>query len=198
MNFVSFFFAINLEMTNINRKLFILQYNVHKFKNVMMTSFLRDSTIKKFDIIVVQKSWINAYANIIHHFLKNNHFLFYLDQIEMKKNLVRICIFVIKRIFIEDLKYLFRSKDVIIVQIRLHESHYSYLHNVYNESNILSFFCFTESAFRSEIVVEWINQKSHHNERFQHSSFIMKKCYNKIEQQIIRNVVIDEWISITI
>jgi hypothetical protein len=105
----------------------------------MMTSFLRNSTIKWFDIIIVQESWINVYANITHHFLKDNHFLFYSNSVEIKKNLVRICIFVIKRIFINDLKYVFRSKDVMIVQIRLHESHYLHLHNVYNESNILSF-----------------------------------------------------------
>jgi hypothetical protein len=132
--------AINLETTIISRKLSILQYNVHKFKDLVMTSFLRDSTIKRFDIIAVQESWINVYANITHHSLKNNHFLFYSNSIEIKKNLVWVCIFVIKRIFINDLKYVFRLKDVMIVQIRLHESHYLHLHNVYNESNILSFF----------------------------------------------------------
>jgi hypothetical protein len=136
--FLRFSTAINLETIIICKKLSILQYNVHKFKDLMMTSFLRDSTIKRYDIIVVQKSWINVYANIIHHFLKDNHFLFYSNQIEMKKNLVRICTFVIKRIFIDDLKYLFRSKNVMIIQIRLHENHYMHLHNVYNESDILS------------------------------------------------------------
>jgi hypothetical protein len=65
----------------------------------------------------------------------------------MKKNLVRVCTFVIKRIFISDLKYVFRSKDVMIVQIRLHESHYLHLHNVYNESNILSFFALQNLRF---------------------------------------------------
>ncbi len=103
--------------------------------------------IKRFDIIIVQESWINAYTNTTHHFLKNNHFLFYSDSIEMKKNLVRICMFVIKRIFIDDLKYLFRSKNVMIVQIRLHETHYLHLHNVYNESNILSFFALQNLRF---------------------------------------------------
>jgi hypothetical protein len=130
---------INLETIIISRKLSILQYNVHKFKNLMMTSFLRNLTIKRYDIIVVQKSWINVYANITHYFLKDNHFLFYSNSIEIKKNLVQIYIFVIKRIFINNLKYVFRSKNVMIVQIRLHESHYLHLHNVYNESNILSF-----------------------------------------------------------
>ncbi len=139
MNFSSLSFSINFEIKSISRKLSILQYNVHKFKNIIMTSFLRDSAIKKFDIIAVQKSWINAYANITHYFLKNNHFLFYSNQIEMKKNFIRMCTFVIKRIFIDDLKYLFRSKNVMIIQICLHENHYLHLHNVYNESNILSF-----------------------------------------------------------
>jgi hypothetical protein len=113
----------------------------------MMTSFLRDSMIKKFDIIIVQESWINAYTNITHHFLKDNHFLFYSNSTEMKKNLIRICMFVIKSIFIDDLKYLFRSKNVMIVQIRLHKIHYLHLHNVYNESNILSFFVLQNFCF---------------------------------------------------
>ncbi len=144
MNFFSLSFSsrlsstINLETIIISRKLLILQYNVHKFKDLMMTSFLRNSMIKRFDIIVVQESWINVYANTTHHSLKDNHFLFYSNSVEIKKNLVRVCIFVIKRIFISDLKYVFRSRDVMIVQIRLHESHYLHLYNVYNESNIVS------------------------------------------------------------
>ncbi len=104
-----------------------------------MTSFLRDSAIKKFDIIAIQKSWINAYANTTHHSLKNSHILIYSNSIEMKKALIRVCMYVIKRIFIDDLKITFRSEDVMIAQIRLHETHYLHLHNVYNESDILSF-----------------------------------------------------------
>ncbi len=113
----------------------------------MMISFLRNSMIKRFDIIIVQESWINAYTNITHHFLKDNHFLFYSNSIEMKKNLVRIYMFVIKRIFIDNLKYLFRSKNVMIVQIRLHEFHYLHLYNVYNKSNILSSFALQNLRF---------------------------------------------------
>jgi hypothetical protein len=152
MNLFSFFFfqfstAINLEKEIISRKLSILQYNVLNFKDLVMTSFLRDSAIKRFDIIVIQESWINVYANITHQFLKNNHFLFYSNSVEMKKNLVRVCILVIKRIFISDLKYVFRSKNVMIVQIRLHESHYLHLHNVYNELNISSFLALQNLRF---------------------------------------------------
>jgi hypothetical protein len=73
-------------------------------------------------------------------FFERQSFFVLCRSIEMKKNLIRVCMFVTKRIFIDDLKYLFRSKNVMIVQIRLHEIHYLHLHNVYNESNILSFF----------------------------------------------------------
>ncbi len=105
----------------------------------MMTSFLRDSAIKNFDIIAIQESWINAYANTTHHSLKDSHILIYSNSIEIEKDLIRICMFVIKRIFIDDLKFAFRSEDVMIAQIRIHETHYLHLHNVYNKSNILSF-----------------------------------------------------------
>ncbi len=104
-----------------------------------MTSFLRNSAIKNFDIIIIQESWINVYANTTHHFLKNNHILIYSNSIEMKKEMIRVCMYIIKRIFINDLKITFRSKNVMIAQIRLHEIHDLHLHNVYNESNTLSF-----------------------------------------------------------
>jgi hypothetical protein len=168
-------------------------------RTIMMTLFLRDLMIKKFDIIIVQKSWINAYTNITHHFLKDNHFLFYSNSIEMKKNLIRVCMFVIKRIFIDDLKYLFRSKNVMIVQIHLHKIHYLHLHNVYNESNILSSFALqnlrfallkssSNKHFRNHIIVKNLN--------IHHSSW--NDSTTRSKQQIIRNAAIDEWISITI
>ncbi len=132
-----------------------------------MTSFLRDSTIKRFDIIVVQKSWINVYTNTTHHSLKNNHILIYSNSIEIKKNLIRVCMFVIKRILIDDLNFLFRSKNVMIIQICLHDIHYLHLHNVYNESNILSFFVLqilrlvlklsSNEQFKDHIIVKNLN-----------------------------------------
>jgi hypothetical protein len=161
------FSSSSINSRAINRKLFILQYNVHKSKDLVMTSFLRDSAIKRFDIIAVQKSWINAYANTTHHLLKDNHILIYSNSIEMKKNLIRICMFVIKRILIDDLNFLFRSEDVMIAQIRLHDTHYLHLHNVYNVSNILSFFVLqilrfvlkssSDDQFRNYIIVKNLN-----------------------------------------
>ena len=43
------------KIQNINRRLTILQYNVHTSKNLIMTSCLRDLVIKKFDILAIQK-----------------------------------------------------------------------------------------------------------------------------------------------
>jgi hypothetical protein len=154
-----------------------------------MTSFLQNSAIKKFDIIIIQKSWINVYANIIYHSLKNNYFLFYSNQIEMKKNLVCVCIFVIKRIFINDLKYLFRFENVMIVQICLHEFHYLHLYNVYNKLNILSFFVLqnlrsalkssSNEQFKDHIIMKDLN--------IHHSTWeeITAKSNNKFSEMLL-------------
>jgi hypothetical protein len=77
----------------------------------------------------------------------DNHFLFYSNSIKIKKTFVWICTFVIKRIYIENLKYLFRFENVMIVQIRLHKSNYLYLYNVYNEFDILSSFALQNMRF---------------------------------------------------
>jgi hypothetical protein len=50
----------------------------------------------------------------------------------------------------------------MIVQIRLHEIHYLHLHNVYNESNILSFFilqnfCSDLKQFKDHIIMKNLN-----------------------------------------
>ncbi len=57
---------------------------------------------------------------------------------------------------------------------------------------------FADSASRSEIIVRRTIQKSHHREKFQHSSFNMKRRHNSIEQQIAQNAIHDERISTTI
>ena len=52
----NFFFNIivNKKITQLTKlKLFLLQYNVHKFKNIVMTIFFKNSMIKRFDIIII-------------------------------------------------------------------------------------------------------------------------------------------------
>lgn len=118
----------------------ILQYNVHTSKNLIMISCLRNFAIKKFDILVIQKSWKNIHTKIIHHFLKNIFQLMYSDLKNINENVVKICFFVNKRIFIVDLSYSFKSKNLVTLQIKLtkkfNDKHYIQIHNLYNESNI--------------------------------------------------------------
>ena len=44
----------------------IAQYNMHKSKNVMMISMLRDAALKGIHILAVQKPWQNLHMNITH------------------------------------------------------------------------------------------------------------------------------------
>ena len=130
------------KIQNINRKLTMLQYNVHTSKDLIMTSYLRNFVIKKFDILIIQKFWRNIHTKSTHHFLKNTFQLIYLNSKKINENVVRVYFFVNKRIFIIDLSYSFKSKNLITLQIKLIENvnvndeHYIQIHNLYNESNI--------------------------------------------------------------
>ena len=109
-----------------------------------MTSCLRNFVIKKFDILAIQKSWKNIHTKIIHHSLKNTFQLVYSNSKKINENVIKVCFFVNKRIFIVDLNYSFRSENLITLQIKLiekinvNDEHYIQIHNLYNESNIRS------------------------------------------------------------
>ncbi len=72
------------------KKLWILQYNVHKFRNKMMIMLLHEKKIKNYDILILQEFWwfndiFKAYCSAIVDFtLKNNE--------------DRICFYINKRI----------------------------------------------------------------------------------------------------
>ena len=81
------------KIQNINRRLIILQYNVHTSKNLIMTLCLKNFVIKKFDILTIQKLWKNIRTKIIHHFLKNTFQLVYLDSKKINEEVIKICFF---------------------------------------------------------------------------------------------------------
>ena len=110
-------------------------------KNLIMISCLRNFAIKKFDILVIQRSWKNIYTKIVYHFLKNIFQLIYLDSKKINENVIKVCYFVNKRIFIVDLNYSFWLITLVTLQIKLSkkfddDEHYIQIHNSYNESNI--------------------------------------------------------------
>ena len=72
------------------KKLRILQYNVHKFRNKMMIVLLHEKKIKNYDILILQKFWwfddiFRAYCSVTVNFM-------------LKNNEDKICFYINKRI----------------------------------------------------------------------------------------------------
>ncbi len=72
------------------KKLQILQYNVHKFRNKMMIALLHEKKIKNYDILILQEFWwfddiFRAYCSATVNFM-------------LKNNEDKICFYINKRI----------------------------------------------------------------------------------------------------
>ena len=109
----------------------------------MMIFCFRNQTVKNFHIITIQKSWFNFYFDTIHHSLKNNHYLIFLNFQKMKKkNKIKMYMFVIKNISFSSLNFIYRIKNLITIKIKLHQIEniicYFQLHNIYNKFDIVS------------------------------------------------------------
>ena len=116
----------------------ILQYNVHKSKDIAMASLLRDPHIKSYDILAIQEPWRKNFTPTTHHPLKDSFRLYYpgLDNLEEK---ARVCFFVNNRFKPEDIEVLFHSGDFMTLTTNLsspestHNQHNIHIHNLYNE-----------------------------------------------------------------
>lgn len=116
----------------------ILQYNVHKSKDIVMASLLRDPGIKIYDILAIQEPWQNNFTPTTYHPLKDTFRLYYpsLDNLEEK---ARVCFFVNKRLKPQDIKVLFHSGDFMTMTTTLSQrastsyQHNIHIHNTYNE-----------------------------------------------------------------
>ena len=92
------------------KKLWILQYNVHKFKEKMMIVLLHEKKIKNYDILILQELWwfdenFRAYCSAIVNFtLKNNE--------------SRICFYINKRIDSNIWHSTWYFKDVNIITLQ--------------------------------------------------------------------------------
>jgi hypothetical protein len=52
---------------NRHATLSILQYNVHKSRDMVMATMLRDPRIHEYDILAIQEPWRNPFAATTHH-----------------------------------------------------------------------------------------------------------------------------------
>ncbi len=120
------------------RNLKILQYNVHKSKDIVKALLVRDPHIKSYDILAIQEPWRNNFTPTTHHPLKDIFRLYYpgLDNLEEK---ARVCFFVNKRFKPEDVEVLFHSGDFMILTTNLslpesaYNQHNIHIHKFYNE-----------------------------------------------------------------
>ncbi len=116
----------------------ILQYNIHKSKDIIMASLLRDPNIKSYDILAIQEPWQNNFTPITHHPLKHSLSQYYpgLDNLEEK---LRVCFFVNKQFKPEDVEILFHSGDFMTLTTNLsspestNSQHNIQIHNLYNK-----------------------------------------------------------------
>ena len=193
------------KIQNINRKLIISQINVHTSKDLIMTSCLRDFVIKKLDILAIQKFWRNIHTKIIHHSLKNTFQLIFSNSKKINENVVRICFFVNKRIFIVDLNDSLRSENLVTLQIKLiedfNDEHYIQIHNLYNESNIRS--CTFLTELQMFLKKKQIQQRRfrfihaiYHSRRLQFSSFDLKRRLSQSRFESIKIISNNERISV--
>ncbi len=128
------------------KKLWILQYNVHKFRNKMMIALLHEKKIKNYDILILQELWwfddiFKAYCLATVNFM-------------LKNNESRICFYINKRIDsnIWHSTWYFKDVNTITLQtltddiqmtqkaIHIHEAYNSSLrnHEVIHEKESLS------------------------------------------------------------
>jgi hypothetical protein len=76
----------------------ILQYNVHRSKDVVMADFLRNPRVLEADIIAIQEPWENLYTDTTHHPAKATHEIVYPTSNECQGERTRVCMFISKRI----------------------------------------------------------------------------------------------------
>jgi exonuclease III len=110
-------------------KLFqILQYNVHRSKNVVMARFLRDPKVLEADIIAIQEPWDNPFQDTTHHPANTTHQLLYPEQ---TRGRARVCLYVSRKIDPMKWKHTVHSRDC--QELELHyDTGTLRLYNIYN------------------------------------------------------------------
>jgi hypothetical protein len=76
----------------------IIQYNVHRSKDVVMADFLRNPRVLEADIIAIQEPWEKPYTETTHHPAKATHELVYLTSNECQGERTRVCMLISKQI----------------------------------------------------------------------------------------------------
>jgi ribonuclease HI len=76
----------------------IIQYNVHRSKDVVIADFLRNPRVLEADVIAIQEPWENPYTETTHHPAKATHELVYPTSNECQGERTRVCMLISKQI----------------------------------------------------------------------------------------------------
>ncbi len=146
-----------------------MQYNIKNNKKSIMISFLIDSIVQQFDVLIIQKFWRNACVSTLYNSFNIDFHLIYHDE-----NNVRICFYINTKLDVNKWSMYFSFKNVCTLKLKIINDRIINIHNVYN-----SLFVFY--TFRIVLIVlkimknKLINEKkTHFVKRFQSSSIDVK------------------------
>lgn len=112
-----------------HQELRILQYNVHKSRDVVMASLFQNEKTLEYDILAIQEPWRNSFINTTYHPLKQHFQLTYLDNPK-----TRVCFYISKRINPGTWSVSQISKDISLLKIsNPHSNNHICIFNVYHE-----------------------------------------------------------------
>ena len=119
---------------NKHNTLSILQYNVHKSRNMVMASMLRDPRIHEYDILAIQEPWRNPFVATTHYLAKR---VFHLCcPAGSEAGPARVCFFINKRLDHKKWQFKEHSRDICSLTVEFgddqQEEQNVIIHNVYN------------------------------------------------------------------
>jgi hypothetical protein len=76
----------------------IIQYNVHRSRDVVMAEFLRNEATQQADVIAIQEPWENPYQEATHNPTNGTHQLLYPRAREIGGERTRVCLLVTRKI----------------------------------------------------------------------------------------------------
>jgi hypothetical protein len=119
---------------NRHTTLSILQYNVHKSRDMVMASMLRDPRIHEYDVLAIQEPWRNPFAATTHHPAKS---VFHLCcSAEEEAGPARVCFFINRRLDHKKWQFKEHSRDICSLTIEFgddqQERQHVTIHKIYN------------------------------------------------------------------
>ena len=146
----------------------ILQYNMHKSKDLVMAPFFRDQQNDNYSVIAVQEPWINSYNPELittHHSNTANYELFFPTGVNP-----HTCFFISKQIPVQNWTVVQHSPDLISLCLEHKEQEeikHLWIHNIYcheSDNNQYNTSALWETALQApgeHITVEDFN--AHHS-----------------------------------